>query len=348
MIKLNFQGFTMLVAALLPGTASAQQAVRIAPAHLWANGFVSGGRIALAGDLDGDGKADMLSLSTSGDGRIEAARTSSVGKPRFPTVALDHFGSAAVAAAAGAFTDQGHADVVAVFASGEVRLASAYRPGSRKYSQDTVVATIPTARQPKAPVRALTADTDGDGRPDVILVDGAGQLTLLRNAGTAEGGARFDVVPVSGAIPPGSRMAAGRFDARRGSSLLWLDAAGVLYRAQLRSERTPRPALGASSRVCAAMPGDGLAVGRFAGGKTDDILVGRTLLVGGSPKRIVPQPELPLPEAAKGDAAWLAADFDGDGRDDLLRIRATAERFVGEDLLVHFARAGTALVVSFS
>ena len=339
MSKTGFRlGAAAVVLMAMARPVYAQEPARLAPSQLWIGGVGSGDRIPLAGDVDGDGRADVLAVSTGGSAQIEVWRTSHIGKPRFPRHARDKFGTGLLAAVCGHFTERDRADVVALFASGDVRVASSYQPGDDRYLSDTPVAKLPPEQRPKGPVTAIGCDIDGDGLPDVVLIDSTGRLTLLHNDSAPEGTPRFSLRPISGSIPRARRIAAGEFGATGRASLVWLDSAGVVYRADLRQERGQPAALGPAARVWMASADDGLAVGRFSGGKTSDILIGRFLLVGGSPRRAAPQPDVPTTEEAKGDAAWIAADFDGDGVDDLLRVRRSGERFVGDDARIHFAR----------
>ena len=70
-------------------------------------------------------------------------------------------------------------------------------------------------------------------------------------------------------------------------------------------------------------------VGRFRGGATCDVIIGRRLLPGGDPSRAFEVATLPTPAEASGDRHWIVGDFDGNGRDDLLRQRESGPPFVG-------------------
>src|SRR5580700_11156342 len=73
------------------------------PEQFWHTPFGTDQRFPMVGDADGDGHADLLSLWPSGDGVIDMARTSPLGKPLGGNVALRGFGHDGLAAACGHF-----------------------------------------------------------------------------------------------------------------------------------------------------------------------------------------------------------------------------------------------------
>lgn len=295
-------------------------------------------RIALAGDADGDGKADFLGVYQP-DGVVDFSRMSPLGKLQPNVQARTGLGHHVVAAACGRFTGERGAETLVVLADGSVRLAWDMRPGTHAYAQAALVASLPAARIPKAPVQAVTADFDGDGRPDVLLAGADGQLILLANRTQDRSLPRF--TPLGFARPLAfRRLAGGDLSGTGRAELVWSDAQGGIFRARLARVGNDGVGLAAIRPVTAANPGDGLVAGHFRGRRADDLIVGQRLLPGGDPARAIPLPNLPDAKQARDDAAWMAADLDGNGQDDLIRARRTSDLTAGGPVYVHYAYFG--------
>lgn len=306
----------------------------------WSAGFAAAPRIPLAGDADADGRADLLAVYPDGDCIIDISRTSPLGKPIAPLQARTRFGTNALAAVSGAFTARGNSDVAAIFADGSVRVASGMRSGQSTFERDDLASTIPIKSLPKRPLLASVTDFDEDGRPDVLIAGSDGRMLLLRGQAPVNGDPHFIPETVAGRIPKVIRLAAGTFAPKAGGEAVWMDRAGVAYRTRLRFGDDGSVDCELAVRLLNASPGDGLAVGRFLGASDSDILVGRQLLRGGDAATSVTVDALPDAAEAKGDIAWIAADINGDGRDDLIRVRRSGDRFTGDDIIVHFATGG--------
>lgn len=331
----TLSGLSLALCCLATVTASAAPRIALTPARYWMSGFAAAPRLPIAADVDGDGRADTLCLFPAGDGIVDLSRTSSIGKPRFSTQARTQFGKDGLAVAAGKFDGTDANGVLGVFADGSVRLAHALRADKNGFDRDDLLLVIPAALRLKAPVRAVAADFDGDGKPDVMLIGASGYLILLRNRNEKAGESRFEAIPVEGNIAA-RQIAAGDLDGGGKASLVWVRPGGEVRRAFLTLEPDKPARLSASTLIVKAAPKTGLAVGRFRGEKAADILIGQSLLPGGDPAKA--QLISTLPPTAEGDLTWIAADFDGDGKDDLLRVRRSKERFSGDDLLIHYAR----------
>jgi hypothetical protein len=278
------------------------------------------------GDVDGDGRADLPNLWPNGEVSIDVVLTSKWGKPRGSVRSRNGFGRDAVAAACGAFAEGPGAAFVAVCADGSVNVASGMTEGQNQFPNDDVAATIPAELRLKEKGRALVADFDADGRADILLVAGDGRLVLLRNTRAPKGKPAFKVEPVALKIPGFRQVAAGNTTVGKPAVVYWLDASGGLMSSSLG---------GVSKKLLQAGPDEGLAVGRFRGAPGADILVGQRLLVGGNPATVLDEPT--IPKSAKGDLPWLVGDFDGNGKDDLFRMRNTDEAFLGDDRYIHFS-----------
>lgn len=338
------------LSALL-ATASAAQPLRLSdvafgPPLLWVPGY-SAPRIPMAGDADADGLTDFIGLYPPDGGILDYVRSSPLGKPIRMVQARRPFAEGAVAATCGEFAGGPGVEVVAILPDGTVRVAATLDRESWRYTEDVVAATLPADLLPQGSVSALAGDFDGDARQDVLIVSFDSGLLLLRNASPSEGPVAFEPAPVSGVAPRPRRLAAGRLptvlpQSSDSDAVVWLDTAGTVWAATIETEQGGL-AVARRARLAEASPDDGLAVGRFLGRESDDVLVGQRLLPGGSVAAAIFVPGLPCAAEAQGDLTWMAADVNGDGRDDLLRARRAADRFTGDDVVVHvvYRRDGT-------
>lgn len=317
--------------------AHAEDSIRLSPGQLWARGFAAGSRIAMTADIDADGRADIISLNPRGNGGLEASLTSPNGKARFPKHLCEGFGKDAVTAVCGDFTGAGRMETVAVSAAGEVSIAHGFRPEEGRYEKQSLLGVLPQALRPVAPAQAAAGDLLGSGRTDVLIVDAAGALLLLRNMPVPPGKLRLESFRVNGGPIQARRIAVAANGSGR-SALVWIDQAGRVNRAYLVSSGTRGYQFERPVVIAQASPEDGLAAGRFTGGPASDILIGHRLLIKGDPRHACLQPDLPPVSETRDDARWLAADIDGDGLDDLVRLRRSDTPVVGDDVLVHFSQ----------
>jgi hypothetical protein len=114
---------------------------------------------ALVGDLNGDGRSDMVSL---GDGAILSFLGQKNGTFTQVSTPLDHptFGIAAL----GDINHDGKPDVI-TFENPSVRVWLGNGDGT--FTQSTLLDAPP---QPLSPVSGTIADLDGDGNPDIIVI----------------------------------------------------------------------------------------------------------------------------------------------------------------------------------
>ncbi|RYG37214.1 hypothetical protein EON81_07425, partial [bacterium] len=101
----------------------------MAPAQFWRTPFGTDPWRPLAGDADGDGKADLLAYGASGDSVIAVARTAPIGKPFPDRAARGSSGGGVIVAASGSFLRK-NADVLLVFGDGSVKLVSRMASGT--------------------------------------------------------------------------------------------------------------------------------------------------------------------------------------------------------------------------
>ncbi len=220
--------------------------------------------------------------------------------------------------------------MLAVFADGAVRIASGTHRGGATYARDDLGATIAPGTRPRSPIRLVSGEFDGDGLIDAVIVDDTGRLLLLHNDTAGGSSPKFRCEEIEGALPPKvSQVAAGLFVAGGRAELVWKDGANVIFRAGLTFSSGGRPRLDPATRVLTADPAGRVMVGRFRGGPTCDLIIGHRLLPGGDPSRAFELATLPTPAEASGDRRWIVGDFDGNGRDDLLRQRESGPPFIG-------------------
>ncbi len=330
-IRLGLGGFSGIVTAwLATASACATEGYTLSRGQYWLTAWAPRPISSLVADVDGDGRADLVAFDSRGNASLWVHRTSIVGKPTPQVAARERFGRDGLAAVAGRFTRGAGEDVLAVFADGSVRVASGTRRGEAAYARDDLAATIGPGITQHRPVRLVAGEFDGDGRIDAVIVDYAGNLLLLRNDTAGASSPKFQCEEIEGALPPKApQVAAGQFVASGGAELVWKDGANIIYRAGLTFSTGRRPRLDPATRILTAAPADRLMVGRFRGGATCDLIIGRQLLPGGDPSRAFDVATLPTPEEASGDRHWIVGDFDGNGRDDLLRQRESGPPFIG-------------------
>lgn len=306
----------------------------MSPAQFWRTPFGSRPWTPLAGDADGDRRADLLACGHSGDSVIEIARTSAIGKAIDSHNARPSSGKGLIATAAGPFCRANAADVAMVFADGSIKVAWGMA-AAKTYTNLDDAGSIPEELR-LAAARAAAADFDGDERCDILLYGGEGQLLLLLHRIGPNGKTRFAPVPVTGTMPGMRRIAAGTLGAEKRARFVWQDAGGSVSSA-LFNIKADRTTLGETTPIATGSPDDPIAVGRFRGEKGADILVGQRLFPSGNPKSPVVLSDLPQTAVAKHDTDWVVADIDGNGKDDLIRHRNAPDRFGGGDVYIHFS-----------
>lgn len=324
-------GLTVILGPRLSAVAGPPVRVSFGPGRVLVD--YGGPRIALAGDADGDGNAGFLGVYQP-DGIIDFLRMSPAGKLFANVQARAGLGKDIVAAACGHFAAGSGASVLMVCHNGEVRVARDMDKKTHRYRVTEFAATIPGTLLPQAPVQVAVGDFDRNGRPDVLLAGADGRWLLLHALPGPR--PRFVPLPVRHAPAGVRRLAAGRFAAAGPGEVVWLDGDGVVRRAALHVARVAA-GFDAAHVVTHAAPGDGLCAGRFLGGGTDDLVVGQRLLPGADAARAIPQPNLPGPAVARSDVAWIAADFNGDGKDDLMRCRRSSDPLDGSAIYLHYA-----------
>jgi hypothetical protein len=328
--------------------------------QFWIEGWAARPSNSLAGDADGDGRADLITFQPGGRAWVDVHLTSPLGKPTAGRRARDGFGQDGRAAVSSRFTGGRADDLLAVFADGSVRVASAFDRKTGKYTKDDLAATIPAQLRGKDPLRAVAGDFDGDSRPDVALVADDGRVLLLRNDRGTSGSPRFVCVDTDALLPPAlAHVCTGRFGQGPGDDLVWLDHKGLIVRAGYDLIPGDKARLVRKVELLRTDPTARLVAGRLRGQKTCDLLVGQLLLPGGDPTGAVTLSVLPAAGAAQGDRHWIVADIDGNGMDDLIRQLDWGEpfpgwyapvtyrwlyegtrnfrRFVGHDTLIHFS-----------
>src|SRR5579862_8195876 len=112
-------------AALVPSL------VGFAPPRPWALGFADAPRIPLVGDVDGDGRADLIAVYPQGDCIIDVNLTREGAKSSGGFHAITNWGKDCQAATAGDIEGTHKTDVVGLFGK-KLRLAGAFADGHYK------------------------------------------------------------------------------------------------------------------------------------------------------------------------------------------------------------------------
>jgi hypothetical protein len=316
----------------------------ITPPQFWRTAFGANGVNswrALSGDADGDGRGDLLAVGPPGDSRIEMVQTSPFGKPYEQNNAHPGLGAKPIVWASGRFSQAvAGTSVAVILPDGSVKVAWGMKPGANTYPNAEVAAEIPEALMPQAPAQAVTADFDGNGMDDVLVLDREGRLLLLQQLTDAGNRPRFRPRKLVSNLLEVKTWAAGTLAGDKRARLVWIHRSGTVFSAPVLPKPDGTTDLGPQKPLLKASPDDHLAIGRFRGGKVADVLVGQRLLTGGDPAASVTMKDVPALDVAKGDGVWEAVDLDGNGKDDLVRHRDSQGRG-GQDVYVHFSYDGT-------
>ncbi|MGV3615846.1 MAG: hypothetical protein ACO1SV_10975 [Fimbriimonas sp.] len=294
-------------------------AIRLSTAQTWTAAFCTEGELPGVGDADGDGRADLIGMGDGVGGTAFLQRTSTIGKA-FPVGVMRNVGAGTVAVwgVKGA--------MLALLKDGTLLRMSGVVHDS--FTKREVVGRIDASLVPPSPVQVAVA-------PDGIraLLTGPGEKALLLRVGPSLEASRLS-------FPGEARDAAwARFTAPAGEAIVWRGADGFVQTASLVMK--PKLTLGPSRRLGKAGADERMAVGRFSGGPTSDLIVGRSLWPGGKSAKAIPFDTLPTPKDAKTDMRWFVGDIDGNGRDDLIRLTRSGQPWSGNDTVVHFASLST-------
>lgn len=329
---------TLCALIALTQGASTPTGFGMSPPQFWRSPFGQSPWTPLAGDADGDGRADLLAIGPAGESRIEIAKTAPIGKPYLSNVARNSMGKGLVASACGTFIPGSKAaDVMAVYEDGSVHVAWGMPAGGDAYTHDDVVCKLGPESIPKAPSRTAVADFDGDGTPDVLILDQEGKMVLIRVPLGQDGRAYFRTHLLSAPLLGVRQFAAGTLSSDKRGQAVWMDEAGAVWRATVDAAQDGSAAIGQPTSIAHASVEDHLAVGRFKGAKTADVLVGQRLYTGGEPGGALTMSDIPPSSITRDDEAWVVADIDGNGKDDLIRHCRLKQQFGADDVYIHFS-----------
>ena len=167
----------------------ADETFRLSAPRYWLDTWAIPSGISLAGDADGDGRAELVAVDPAGT--IAVARTSPLGKWVEDPERQTRFGNNLVAAAVGRFMGGAGDQVVALGRDGALLMASGVKRGTSTYSRSDRVGAVSPSAVPSSITRGFSTDLNHDGRLDVLFPRGDGQLLLLLNQPGDEGRPSF-------------------------------------------------------------------------------------------------------------------------------------------------------------
>jgi hypothetical protein len=263
----------------------------------WALGVAATPRIPFAGDVDGDGRAELIVVFPDGDSIIDVIPTLPEGKSGSGYQGLPKWAGKCDAATVGDFDESKGADVAGLFGN-EVKIAGGFKDG--RFQALSQGATLPKVL----------------GKPALAAL-GRDILAFSTQSGDA-----FRIDPRTHAAAP----------CKVPRNTVWIGQAGDLVVAQDRDGNVFK--LDSASFKAGAKLGKGPKASRPA--------VGRGWVAFGdsvwTPDGIKPLSPANLPVITTIRAA---ADFDGDGDDDLVEYRYGSEDHTGSDILLRrFASIG--------
>lgn len=291
-------------------------------------------RRGMIGDVDGDGRCEFVGYYPGDAGIIDIVRMSRLGKPMPAIQAHTSAGAGAVIADCGRFAPKENAAVLLIMPDGALRLVHGARPGELTYQASDSVGRMPQSEMPRAPLLMAVADFDNDGRVDAVVAGSDGRAVWLRN-NSSETKLDFEARGI-GRIGSVVRLSAGALDGTGPAGLVGMRPDGTVLSWAIESNGGARWALCRAATLGRSARGDGLCVGRFGKGTPAQALAGRQILPSGGPMN-----ELPPATEARTDYAWLAGDFDGDGRDDVVRCQRSSDPLNGNQVRLHFSINGT-------
>ena len=288
--------------------------------------------IALAGDADGDGRAELVAVDPAGT--IAVARTSPLGKWVEDPDRQTRFGNNLVAAAVGRFMGGAGDQVVGLGRDGALFMASGVKCGTSTYSRSDRVGAV----SPSAVPASITRDSAPMSTTTAALTSsfhGATESSSRSSISPATKGGRGSSAH-SRRTTDAVELGVGKFGREAHNRLVWIDPPGNLFAATLTFGGDDLT-VGKAERLLEIGAGAHLAVGRFLGRRTDDIIAGRRLLPGGDPTSPIELDTLPAAAEWKRELWWCVGDIDGNGMDDLIRKRDLPQNEGGTAVFIHFA-----------
>lgn len=291
-----------------------------------------------AGDLTGDGKADLTLTGVPGWGTVPLAISQGDGHFTVKNEALENFPQLAATpgaqAAQGDFNGDGKVDIALAGAPGWGGIPIAFSQGDGTFRVTNMTSPDVPGWAATPGARVLAGDFDGDGRDDLLVTGGAGWPTMPVAFSRGDGTFRTTNAPIADVnswtgnasvkVLVGDVDGDGKADLIAAGGAGWTTVPVAFSKGDGTFRVTNLPA--GDIAIWAAVPGTKMAAGDVDGdGRADLIIAGgpgwRTVPVafsaGNGTFRAsnVDVPNIPIWATVPG-VRMIAGDFNGDGKDD--------------------------------
>ena len=258
----------------------------------------------------------LFIYNPEGKGSIEFRGFSKLGKLSNGVQAAQGFAEHGLLATCGPFVPGEGPCVLILSSDGSLTLLHGFDPGKGTFARTDPAGKCVSPEAKGGSWRLLSLNKDA------LLIDQTAGV-VLKN----DGRGHFSGHTLSGALPSWARIESD------GARLAGIDGEGQVWEGSVSGSFKFEE----KQSLLKLDPGSGLAFGHFLSkGSAPDLLAGQELLPGGDPKKAVDLPELAPSAEAADDAYWLACDLTGSGKDELVRVRRSQERFTANDVYVQY------------
>lgn len=253
----------------------------------------------MVGDIDGDGYADLVSVSLGGDSFVDASLSIDGMKAGTPIRTISNWGKDCQAVALGDFDAVPGKDVAGIFGGDTLRLADSFKDGAYKDEADWL----------KLP-KKLTV-------PHLTYLGDRGQLI----AWSEKSGDAYSIMPSTKAVTK----------LRLPRGITWMSALG---RQAPDPSAAPVASMKSDGTVLVGALGKGDRVGSMEKGVLPATTIGTvwvSRLEGSSTQAL----ELPKGDESGGPSTWGSGDIDKDGDDDLVQFSYKSEGHAGQSVFIY-------------